>query len=234
MFRAFVTPDQNADNLHKRYQSQTGCCPPADLTECKYRFTIPNASTITGITFTDASGVSVAKTLASNLGVTADGAKAVVRGLKALIESGGFEHDGDQIVPAYRITASGSDTIVDFFGEAVIASIQRTSGGDLTPTVTCNRVGLCTFFYAWPGSDATSTFTVNGVDATLAALTLAGNTAANVVSALEGAANWPTTADVTVAETGTAFEITITDVATNRYSLDGVNFQRDDCQADFI
>ena len=233
MFRAIVTPDQNADNLHKRYQSQTGCCPPADLTECKYRFTIPNASTVTGITFTDASGVSVAKTF-TGVGVTANGAKTVVRALKAAIESGGFEHDADQVVPAYRITASGSDTIVDFFGEVVIASIQRTSGGNLTPTVTCNRVGICTFFYAWPGSASTSTFTVNGVDATLAALTLAGNTAANVVSALEGAANWPTTADVAVVETGTAFEITITDVATNRYSLGGVNFQRDDCQADYI
>ena len=233
MFRAIVTPDQNADNLHKRYQSQTGCCPPADLTECKYRFTIPNASTVTGITFTDASGVSVAKTF-TGVGVTANGAKTVVRALKAAIESGGFEHDADQVVPAYRITASGSNTIVDFFGEVVIASIQRTSGGDLTPTVTCDRVGICTFFYAWPGSASSSTFTVNGVDATLAALTLAGNTAANVVSALEGAANWPTTADVAVVETGTAFEITITDVATNRYSLDGVNFQRDDCQADYI
>lgn len=233
MFRAIAPTDQNADNLHKVFASQSGCCPEADFTECKYSITLPNASTVTGLTLVGADGASVAKVLATNVGVTADGAHTVVAALMGLINDAGYEHDHGE-VPAYRIIASGSNTIIEFFGEAVITSLQRTSGGDIAATATCTRTGICTFFYAWPGSATTSTVTINGVDATLASFTLAGNTAAEVLAALEALANWPTTATTTVVETATAFEITITDIATQTFSLAGADFERSDCKVDYI
>lgn len=233
MFRKLAKPTANADNLMEPLAFSQGCCPDADLTECKYRFTIPNASTITGITLTDASGTSVAKTLTSNLGVTADGATTLVRALKVLIESAGYVNDANR-TPAYRITASGSNTIVDFFGEAVIASIQRTSGGNLTPTVTCNRVGKCTFTLVWPGSADSTTFTVNSVDATLAAHEIGTDSAATLKAAIEALANWPAAAVLTVTEDSEAYTLSIYYLAMTRFSLDGDSFSQSDCKPDYI
>lgn len=233
MFRKLAHPTANADNLIDALAFSQGCCPDADLTECKYRFTIPNASTITGITLIGADGVSVAKVLTTNLGVTANGATTLVRALKVLIESAGYVNDANR-TPAYRITASGTNTIVDFFGEATLSSIQRTSGGNLTPTVTCTRVGKCTSTLIWEGSAASTTFTVNSTDATLGAQVIGTDTAAQVKADIEALANWPAAAILTVTEDATAYTLSIYDVSGNRYYLEGTQFGKGNCQPDYI
>lgn len=233
MFRKLAHPTANADNLIDALAYSQGCCPDTDLTECKYRFTIPNASTITGITLIGADGVSVAKVLTTNLGVTANGATTLVRALKVLIESAGYVNDANR-TPAYRITASGSNTIVDFFGEATLSSIQRTSGGNLTPTVTCNRVGKCTSVLVWPGSASSTTFTVNSTDATLATHQIGTESAATLKAAIEALGNWPAGAVLTVTEDSEAYTISIYDIAGNRYYLGGTQFSKGNCQPDYI
>lgn len=233
MFRKLAHPTANADNLIDALAFSQGCCPDADLTECKYRFTIPNASTITGITLIGADGVSVAKVLTTNLGVTANGATTLVRALKVLIESAGYVNDANR-TPAYRISTSGSNTIVDFFGEATLSSIQRTSGGNLTPTVTCNRVGKCTFTLVWPGSASATTFTVNSVDASLAAHVIGTASAATLKASIEALANWPAAAVLTVTADSEAYTLSIYYLAMTRFSLEGDSFSQSDCKPDYI
>ena len=224
MFRRITNhKGQNAANLVKLYDATNGCCGTPDA-PCMYDVTIPTANAVNNIIFKLRDGTS--KTVTFSPAVT--GATAVKAAIVAAIAADGYDNDSD-VVPHVSSEAVSTNTIYHITGEAVVVSMLHNTSTTVNATVKCDRVNRCTFFYAWPGSASTSAFVVNGVSATIAALTLASNTAANVVSALEGAANWPATADVTVVETGAAFEITISDIASNEISLGGAAFARSGC-----
>lgn len=228
MLRRIIVPDQNADNLLKAYQTETGCC-GSGITPCKYQVTFAAADTVSAITIKDRDGAN--KTL-SFTGVV--GLANVLAALKTAIFAEGYEDDGKDGA-GISAEAVSTDIVVTIIGELTPVSITDTGGPTSFGAADCTKVGICTFFYAWPGSAGTSTLTINGVDATIAALTLAGNTAANVESALTGAANWPAAnTTVSVTETATAFEITITSLATDKFTLGGVDFERSDCVQDYI
>lgn len=228
MFRRILVPDQNADNTFKLHQTDSGCCGSA-ITACKATVSFTNTDTISGITIKDRAGNNKLLTFT---GVT--GAANIKAAIKAAIEAEGYEDDGVDGA-GVSVAAVSSNLEVTIIGEVTPVSISDTGGPTSFATAKCSKVGICTFFYAWPGSATTSTLTINGVDATIASLTLAGNTAANVVSALTGAANWPAAnTSVAVVETGTAFEITITSVATDFFTLAGADFERSDCEQDYI
>lgn len=228
MFRRILVPDQNPDNTFKLLQTDSGCCASA-ITACKHTVTIANSDTVSGIVIKDREGVN--KTL-SFTGVT--GAANIKAALIAAIKAEGYEDDNVDGA-AVTVAAVSTNWAITIIGEVTPVTITDTGGPTAFATAKCTKVGICTFFYAWPGSAATSTLAINGVDATIAALTLAGNTAANVVSALTGAANWPAAnTSVDVVETGTAFEITITSLATDSFTLGGVDFERSDCVQDYI
>jgi hypothetical protein len=224
MFRRITNwEDQNANNLVKLYDATNGCCgTPEDA--CMYDVTIPTANAVNNIIFKKRDGTN--KTVTFSPAVT--GAANVVAAIKAAILADGYDNDSDAITGVSSVDVS-TNTIYSITGDLTVVSMLHNTSTTVTATAKCDRVNRCTFFYAWPGSGSTSAFLVNGVSATIASLTLAGNTAANVVSALEGAANWPATADVTVTETAEAFEITISDIAGNTFSLGGEDFERSAC-----
>ena len=214
---------QNAANLVKLFDATNGCCGTPDA-PCMYDVTIPTANAVNNIIFQKRDGTN--KTVTFSPAVT--GATDVKAAILAAILADGYDQDGDAVA-AVTSEAVSTNTIYHITGEAVVVSMLHNTSTTVSATAKCDRVNRCTFFYAWPGSGSTSAFVVNGVSATIASLTLAGNTAANVVSALEGAANWPATADVTVVETATAFEITISDIASQDISLGGTTFARSGC-----
>lgn len=220
---------QNANNLVKLYDSKDGCCPDTSTAPCMYDVTIPTANAVNNIIFKDVNGVN--KTVTFSPAVT--GAANVVAAIKAALSGNGFEDDDDAIRGVTAET-SGSDQIYHITGEAVIVSMLHNTSTTVNAVPKCTAVNRCTFFYAWPGSASTSTFTYNGVDATIAALTLAGSTAANVVTAIDGAANFPASSVVTCVETATAFEITIIGNGTDTISLGGVDFTRSNCEPGYI
>ena len=101
-------------------------------------------------------------------------------------------------------------------------------------TALCARIKKCVYTYDWPGSGTTSAFVVDGVSATLASFTLAGNTAAQVQAALIALANWPTTATVNVTETATSFEIRMTDVFGKTITLAGEDLEPLNCGMGYV
>jgi hypothetical protein len=228
MFRRILVPDQNPDNTLKLHQTDSGCCGSA-ITACKATVSFTNTDTISGITIKDRDGVNK---LLSFTGVT--GAANIKAAVKAALEAEGYEDDNVDGV-GITVSAVSSNLEVTIIGEITPVSITDTGGPTNFATAKCSKVGICTFFYAWPGSAAASDLIINGTTASIASLTLAGNTAANVVSALTGAANWPAAnTSVAVVETATAFEITITSVATDLFTLGGADFERSDCAQDYI
>lgn len=228
MLKRISQPDQSTANTFKVYDNETGCC-GSGLTACKSVITFPIANSATAITFKDRDGSN--KTLTWT---AATGLSALKAAVYAALKGYDFEDDGE-LLPAVSTEQASTNIVITIVGEIEVVSMTH-SGGTANATVTCNQVGICTFFLAWPGNAATSAFVVNGVSATIAALTLAGNTAANVVSALEGAANWPAAnTSVAVVETATAFEITITSLSTDLFTLNGLEIERQQgCVPDFI
>lgn len=228
MFRRTTNwEDQNANNLVKLYDATNGCC-GTPAAACMYDVTIPTANAVNNIIFKKRDGTN--KTVTFSPAVT--GATDVKAAIKAAILADGYDNDSD-VITGVSSEAVSTNTIYHITGDVVVVSMLHNTSTTVTATAKCDRISRCTFFYAWPGSGSTSAFLVNGVSATIASLTLGGNTAANVVSALEGAANWPTTADVTVVETAEAFEITIVDNSTNTFSLGGEEFVRSACAATY-
>jgi len=222
---------QNADNLIKLNDATTGCCGDS-TTPCQYDVIIPTANAVNNIIFKNADGTNVTRTFSPAV----TGAANVIAAIKAaILPSDGYEGDDDP-VREVTSTVSGSNTIYHITGEVVVVSmLHNTSTTVNAATPKCDRINRCEFYLEYAGGNGDA-FVVNGVSATLGDLTFATHTAANVVTALEGAANWPSTADVSVVKNDTddVFEITISDLATQAFTLAGDAFVRSNCAPGYI
>lgn len=215
---------QNADNLIKLNDATTGCCGDS-TTPCQYDVIIPTANAVNNIIFKQADGTSVTRTFSPAV----TGAADVVAAIKAaILVSDGFE-TGDDMTPTVTYTTSGTNTIYHISGDLVVTSMLHNTSTTVTATARCTALNMCDYFYAWPGSATTETFTIGGVDATLASFTLAGSTAAQVQAAIIALGNWPANAYINVTETATAFEITITAAHDAAPVLDGNAFAQSNC-----
>lgn len=227
MFKSILNPGQNADNLVKLYDTTSGCC-GNNTDVCQYWLTIPTANAVNKIVIKDRDGNN--KDLTT--GFPATGATAVKAAIKAAILAEGYDIDSDQVL-AVASVVSGPNTIYKITGDLIVVSATHNTSTSVSAVQKCTRINRCTFFYAWPGSGSAASFIINGTSASLASKTLAGNTAAEVKTAVEALANWPTTAILSVTETATAFELTITDNGTNTFELGGATFERSDCAPDY-
>lgn len=237
MLRKIQPCDQNTGNTLQRFVNDSGCCGDAS-TACKYTVTIPDASTVTGITVTNCDGDSQALTLETNLLASSAGTLELARALYALIVQAGYGDDKSN-TPAYSYFKTGTDNVISFYGEAVILSVQRTSGGNLSITTACDAVNRCQYYLAWPGGNAHH-FIVNDTDNTLGDLTLSTHTAADVKSALEALV--PADSEVFVYENATPtpdqYEIYIfapygTTLALGASGSE-VDFAVSNCRPDFV
>lgn len=210
----------------KRYADDDVCCnsyPDA----CQYDVTVATANTVSAVVV-KRTAESASETLSFT---AAAGGAAAAAAIKAAIVAAGYENDGDAITDVTQAAVS-TNTIYAITGGLIIVSLTH-SGGSATATAKCDRVGICDFYTEIPGS-ATNTFTVDGVDAALGSLTLAANTAANVVSAIEGAANWPAGYTVAVVEDADSFNITINGPGEIVFLWNTVQFDKQDCVAGYI
>ena len=226
MFRPISVPDQNANNMLKRYADDDVCCDgyPA---ACQYDITIATAATVNNIKFKrTAGGDTVTKTF------TASGATAVKAAIQAALVAEGYENDDDAVVDVTS-TTSGSNTIYHITGTMVVVSMTHTTSTVVTPTTKCNRVGICDYYIAIAGG-ATNTFTVDGEDASLGSLVIGTDSADDVKTAIEGAANYPSGYTTTVTEDADYYYVTINGPGTIAISWNSVTLVKQDCVAGYI
>lgn len=226
MFRPIANSGQNANNALKRYADDDVCCnsyPDA----CQYDVTVATANTVSAVVI-KRTAASDSETLSFS---AAAGGAAAAAAIKAAIVAAGYENDGDAVVDVTHAAVS-TNTIYTITGGLIIVSLTH-SGGSATATAKCDRVGICDFYLEIPGGTVNE-FGVNGVEEDLGSLTLAGNTAANVVSAIEGATEWPSGYTVAVVETATEFQITINGPGEIVFTWNGVQFDKQDCVAGYI
>lgn len=226
MYRAITNyKEQNADNLVKLWDATSGCC-DGGTTPCQYDVIIPTANAVNNIIFKQADGTSVTRTFSPAV----TGAANVVAAIKAaILVSDGFE-PGDDHTPTVSSTTSGSNTIYHISGDLVVTSMLHNTSTTVTATARCTPLNMCTYFLSWAGDAGSTTFTIGGVDATLATFEPASATAANVQAAIVALANWPTNAYINVTEiANVSFEITITAAHDAAPSLDGVDFAKQAC-----
>lgn len=225
MYRAITNyKGQNDDNLIKILDHSSGCC-DGGTTPCQYDVIIPTANAVNNIIFKQADGTSVTRTFSPAV----TGAANVVAAIKAAILSSDGYEAGDDNTPTVFNTTAGTNTVYHISGDLIVTSMLHDTSTTVTATARCTALNMCEYFYAWPGDSGSTTFTIGGVDATLGALTLAGSTAAQVITAILALANWPTNAYLDVVETATAFEITITAAHDAAPVLDGVEFAQSNC-----
>lgn len=226
MFRPISVPDQNANNMLKRYADDGNCCDNYP-DGCQYDATIATANTVSAVVFkrTAASDPETASFTA------AAGGAAAAAAIRTAILAEGYENDGDQVVDVTTET-SGSNTIYHITGALIIVSVTH-SGGSATATAKCTRVGICDFYTEIPGG-AANVFGVDGVEEDLGSLTLAGNTAADVKSAIEGAAAWPSGYTVAVVEDSDSFNITINGPGPITFTWNDVQLTKQNCVAGYI
>lgn len=227
MFRKITPAGANANNLIARYDNE-GCCGDA-VAKCQYSVLIPTANAVNGITIVNADGDNEELTT----GFPATGAANVRAAIRTALEAAGYENDDDDVTGVSSET-SMSNTIYRVTGSVVVVSMRHNTSTNVNATALCTRMKKCVFAIDWGGSGSNTTVTINGADATLASKTLAGNTAAEVYSALIALANWPTTATADVVETATAFEIRVTDVHTATYAFGATALTKDDCAMGYI
>jgi len=225
MYREIKNYDgQNEANLVKLYTADTGCCGDT-ATPCQYDVVIPTANAVNNIIFRQADGTSVTRTFSPAV----TGQANVIAAIKAaILVSDGFEPGNDD-TPTVFATTSGANSIYHISGDLVVVSMLHDTSTTVTATARCTPLRMCEYFFAWAGDAGTTTFTIGGVDATLGAFTLAGSTAAQVQAGIIALANWPTNAYINVAETATAFEITITAAHDAAPVLDGNDFAQSNC-----
>lgn len=226
MYKKITPEGANANNLIKRYDNE-GCCGDA-LAQCQYSIVIPTANAVNGITIVE-NGENVELTT----GFPATGAAAVKVAIKAALAAAGYEDDDDAAVGVSSET-SMANTIYRVTGTVVVASMRHNTSTSVTATALCTRMKKCVFAIDWGGSGSATTVTINGVDASLASKTLAGNTAAEVHTALIALANWPSTATADVVETATAFEIRVTDSFDSTYAFGATAFTKSNCAMGYI
>lgn len=226
MFRKITPAGANANNLIARYDAE-GCCGDP-VAKCQYSIVIPTANTVNGITI-----VQDGENVELTTGFPATGAANVRAAIRTALEAAGYENDDDD-VPGVSSETSMSNTIYRVTGSVEVVSMRHNTSTNVNATALCTRMKKCVFAIDWGGSAGNTTVTINGVDATLASKTLAGNTAADVHTALIALANWPTTATADVVETATAFEIRVTDVHTATYAFGATVLTKDNCAMGYI
>ncbi len=230
MLRQLSNEGQNALNTLKLYTTATGCCGDT-ITQCKYVANVPTANTVSAIVVKDRAGVN--KTLTFPAAVTT--VKAIKDAIVLEANEEGYEDDG-KVLPGVDVRTVSTNKRITLVGELELVSVTH-SGGSASATKTCTKVGKCSFEAEW-GGGASKVLTVDGVNATLGDLTFATASAANVKSALEGAANWPSGAVATVVKnTDTSlFEISIANVISDTsIILDGIRFAvQSDCVPDYV
>jgi hypothetical protein len=226
MLKELLNPSQSANNALKLYRDESGCCGDT-LPDCQYSVTIPTANAVNNIIITKAGAN---KTLTFSPAVT--GAANVVAALKTALAAEGYDENDQQ---PFGVTSetSGTNTIYHLTGDLVVVSMLHNTSTTVNAVKKCSRISKCKYFYAWPGDAGNTTVTINGVAATLATQTLAGNTAAQVQAAIIALANWPSTATIHVVETAAAFEITINDVFTSTYAFGANAFAESNCKAGY-
>ena len=225
MYRAITNyKSQNDANLVKILDATSGCC-GAGTTPCQYDVIIPTANAVNNIIFKQADGTSVTRTFSPAV----TGEANVIAAIKAAILSSDGYEAGDDRTPTVFATTSGTNSVYHISGDLIVTSMLHNTVTTVAATARCTALNMCEFFYAWPGSATTETFTIGGVDATLASFTLAGSTAAQVQAAIIALGNWPANAYINVVETATAFEITITAAHDAAPVLDAVSFAKSNC-----
>jgi len=218
---------QNANNLTKLDNLTSGCCGNA-LATCQYTVVLPTANAVNNIIITRGG---VAETLTT--GFPATGAANVRAAITTALLAAGFENNNDAVTGVTSET-SGTNTIYRITGDVVVTSMKHNGATTVAATALCDRIKKCVYSFDWAGNASSTTFNINGVNATLGALTLAGSTAAQVQAAIIALGNWPTTATIDVVETGSAFEIRITDIFTAQYTLDANEFTSASCGTGYI
>ena len=235
MFRKIHNSDQNAANTVKLYSSESGCCSDGQLPQCMYDVTIPTANAVNSITFKDSAGAS--KTVTFSPAVT--GATDVKAAIKAAIVAEGYEDDAD-VVSGVTSEAVSTNTIYSITGELVIDSMVHNTSTSVNAVAKCTRVANCQYAYADYAAVSTD-LTINGVVEDLGTITPGTTSAGAVATAIETALGNQSVAfdAVTVITTGsgagTLYQITITGVlSTTTLSLDGLEFTRSACSADYV
>lgn len=226
MFRPISVPDQNANNALKRYADDGSCC-DGYPSACQYDVTVATANTVSAIVI-KRTAESPAETLSFS---AAAGGAAAVAAIKAALEAAGYENDADQITGVSSAAVS-TNTVYSITGGLIVVSLTH-SGGSASATAKCTRLGVCDFYIEIPGG-AANEFGVNDTVEDLGSLTLVGNTAAEVVTAIEGAAEWPSGYTVAVVETATEFQITINGPGPIVFTWNGEQFTKQDCVAAYI
>lgn len=226
MYRAITNyENQNDANLVKILDATSGCC-DGGTTPCQYDVIIPTANAVNNIIFLQADGTSVTRTFSPAV----TGAANVVAAIKAAILSSDGYEPGDDHTPTVSYTTSGANTIYHISGDLVVTSMLHNTSTTVAATARCTALNMCEYFLSWAGDAGNTTFTIGGVDATLATFEPASATAAQVQAAIILLANWPTNAYINVTEvTDVSFEITITAAHDAAPSLDGVAFAQSNC-----
>ena len=230
MYRAITNwKGQNANNLIKILDSTSGCC-DGGSTPCQYDVIIPTANAANNIIFKQADGTSVTRTFSPAV----TGEANVIAAIKAaILVSDGFEA-GDDRTPTVWATTSGSNTIYHISGDLVVTSMLHNTVTTVTATARCTALNMCEYFLSWTGDAGNTTFTIGGVDATLATFEPASATAAQVQAAIIALGNWPANAYINVTEiANVSFEITITAAHDAAPVLDGNDFAQSNCQPAF-
>lgn len=219
---------QNANNLVKLYEGDTGCCP--DLAaECQYDVVIPTANAVNNIIFKrTAAGDSVTKTFSPAV----TGAANVKAAILAALVAEGYEEDGSSPVGVDSYV-DGTNTVYRITGSLVVVSMLHNTVTTVTATQKCDRVGRCTYFATYAGGNG-DIFIVNGTENTLGDLTFASTTAAQADTAI--AAEVPAgTVVAVVKNTDTSlFEITLIADQGSTFEIDGTDFTESDCGPGYV
>ena len=220
--------DQNANNLVKLYEGNTGCCPDLDA-ECQYDVIIPTANAVNNIIFKrTAAGDSVTKTFSPAV----TGAANVIPAILAALAEEGYENDG-QLPVAVDSYVDGSNTVYRITGSLIIVSMLHNAVTTVTATQKCDRVGRCTYFALYPGGSG-DIFIANGVEITLGALTYAGTTAAQMETAIAAQVPAGTVVAVVKDTDPETFEITLIADQGYTFEIDGVEFTESDCGPGYV
>jgi len=234
MIKQLQVEGQNPDNLFAMETSESGCC-GSNLAACEYTATVATASAaFTALTFKDRNGDDKTVTFASASGVANIKAAilAVVEG-----ESYADAYTGGEVKHGVKVYTSGSNTIIEVFGELELVSITNGSGAQ-SFTKRCNAVRLCNFYLEWAGNASAVAFVYNGTSSNITQPF--SNTATQVDTAITALVTSPTGTGldlVTVVKNTTTskFEITIKTNYDAEMTLDGVAFARvaDSCYTDY-
>ncbi len=227
MFRPisnFATDDKST---YKAYADSSACCndyPSA----CAYSLTIPTSATVNNLKIKRKdNGEEEALT------INASGTNAVRAAIYNAIKTAGYEDDG---IKPNGVTSEvvGSNSIYTITGALVVVSATHSGSTVVTATQKCKFVALCDFTLEATTDSTANTFTVNGVDAALGALPFATTSAADLKTAIEGAANFPANSTVAVTKGATTFTIVINSVGSNVFALNGAKFSRSNCKQTFV